>query len=368
MVGLSARSWRRSPASSTPCCARLRGADHRDVGAVVFCGSGTSRSTRPPQPIPPRVRQHSSCVQFGSGKVSRGSHSRSADRLLVPQGRASAVSLIMVDVSQLDCVAADERAFRALGPAAGSRVRAKRSDRARRFHQSADRGAVRRAGGDHRRSRSCSIRWPPLADYINHLARMHVIATIDADPDLARFYEIDWQVIPNLMMDLVVPVLERVMNVYRRRPDLHHRELRADPVGHARAQPAALRPLVGAAADRVPAALQQRLPRRHDELRVRDRARRCGRWPPGCGCASAASMLRLARLDAVRAGAVLLPSVRGRPLWPRAAGLRALPAVARSMRARPRPQLAELMRPRWRCRRSSISSPPVCRSCRSCRS
>jgi hypothetical protein len=56
--------------------------------------------------------------------------------------------------------------------------------------------------------------WPPLADYINHLARMHVIATVDSDPDLARFYEIDWQIIPNLMMDLVVPVLQQVMNVY----------------------------------------------------------------------------------------------------------------------------------------------------------
>jgi hypothetical protein len=56
---------------------------------------------------------------------------------------------------------------------------------------------------------------PPISDYINHLARMHVIASGSSDPDLSRYYEIDWQVIPNLMMDLVVPVLERVMNVYR---------------------------------------------------------------------------------------------------------------------------------------------------------
>jgi hypothetical protein len=55
---------------------------------------------------------------------------------------------------------------------------------------------------------------PPLSDYVNHLARMHAIATIDSDPDLARFYAVDWQIIPNLMMDLVVPVLHRVMNVY----------------------------------------------------------------------------------------------------------------------------------------------------------
>ena len=56
--------------------------------------------------------------------------------------------------------------------------------------------------------------WPPLGDYINHLARMHVIASIGRDPDLALFYEIHWQVIPNLMMDLIVPILQRVMNVY----------------------------------------------------------------------------------------------------------------------------------------------------------
>ncbi len=55
---------------------------------------------------------------------------------------------------------------------------------------------------------------PPLSDYINHLARMHVIAAINSDPDLARYYEIDWQVIPNLMMDLIVPQFERLMNVY----------------------------------------------------------------------------------------------------------------------------------------------------------
>jgi hypothetical protein len=56
--------------------------------------------------------------------------------------------------------------------------------------------------------------WPPLSDYINHLARMHVIAAVGSDPDLALFYQIEWQVIPNLMMDLIVPILERFMNVY----------------------------------------------------------------------------------------------------------------------------------------------------------
>jgi hypothetical protein len=56
--------------------------------------------------------------------------------------------------------------------------------------------------------------WPPMSDYINHLARMQVIASVKSDPDLARFYEIDWQLLPNLMMDLIVPPLLRVVNIY----------------------------------------------------------------------------------------------------------------------------------------------------------
>jgi hypothetical protein len=55
---------------------------------------------------------------------------------------------------------------------------------------------------------------PPLSDYVNHLARMHVIATIAKNPLLAQYYEIDWQVIPNLTMDLIVPLLARFMNIY----------------------------------------------------------------------------------------------------------------------------------------------------------
>ena len=55
---------------------------------------------------------------------------------------------------------------------------------------------------------------PPLSDYINHLSRMHVIAAIAGDSNLARFYQVDWQVIPNLMMDMILPVLVRVMSIY----------------------------------------------------------------------------------------------------------------------------------------------------------
>jgi hypothetical protein len=55
---------------------------------------------------------------------------------------------------------------------------------------------------------------PPISDYINHLSRMHVIATIGRDSDLARFYQVNWEVIPNLMMDMILPVLVRVMSIY----------------------------------------------------------------------------------------------------------------------------------------------------------
>jgi hypothetical protein len=55
---------------------------------------------------------------------------------------------------------------------------------------------------------------PPISDYVNHLSRMHVIATIGRDSDLARFYQVKWEVIPNLMMDMILPLLVRVMSIY----------------------------------------------------------------------------------------------------------------------------------------------------------
>lgn len=59
-----------------------------------------------------------------------------------------------------------------------------------------------------------SVAVPPMADYVNHLARMNVIALQGSDPFLDAFYRIDWQLIPNLAMDLIVPPLTRVMSVY----------------------------------------------------------------------------------------------------------------------------------------------------------
>lgn len=55
---------------------------------------------------------------------------------------------------------------------------------------------------------------PPLSDYVNHLSRMHAIAALGKNQQLAEFYEVNWQIIPNLTMDLVVPVLAQWMSVY----------------------------------------------------------------------------------------------------------------------------------------------------------
>lgn len=55
---------------------------------------------------------------------------------------------------------------------------------------------------------------PPLSDYVNHLARMHVIADLSRNQQLATYYQLNWQVIPNLAMDAIVPSLARLVNVY----------------------------------------------------------------------------------------------------------------------------------------------------------
>ncbi|MSP00481.1 MAG: hypothetical protein EXR07_05440 [Acetobacteraceae bacterium] len=55
---------------------------------------------------------------------------------------------------------------------------------------------------------------PPLLDYPNHLARLFVLAFVDADPVLARFYQPHWAIIPNLALDLTVPPLLRALPVH----------------------------------------------------------------------------------------------------------------------------------------------------------
>ncbi len=57
-------------------------------------------------------------------------------------------------------------------------------------------------------------RLPPISDYVNHLARMHVLKTISQNSQLAQFYDVHWQAIPNLTMDLLVPIFARAFNIY----------------------------------------------------------------------------------------------------------------------------------------------------------
>ena len=55
---------------------------------------------------------------------------------------------------------------------------------------------------------------PGLGDMLNHLARMHVLATIRRSSDLQRYFEVQWAPIPYLAMDAIVPLLARLVTIY----------------------------------------------------------------------------------------------------------------------------------------------------------
>lgn len=49
--------------------------------------------------------------------------------------------------------------------------------------------------------------YPPLADYPNHLARIHILSRLGDDPILSEIYAANWSIVPNLAMDgLLVPL------------------------------------------------------------------------------------------------------------------------------------------------------------------
>lgn len=50
----------------------------------------------------------------------------------------------------------------------------------------------------------------PLADYANHLARLHILSHWTDSEPLRRYYDIEWAAIPNLASDLLVPPLVRL--------------------------------------------------------------------------------------------------------------------------------------------------------------
>ena len=55
---------------------------------------------------------------------------------------------------------------------------------------------------------------PGLTDYPNHLARMYILAAHDRSPDLSGFYDIDWQPIPYLAMDVMFRGLRWIDSIY----------------------------------------------------------------------------------------------------------------------------------------------------------
>jgi hypothetical protein len=58
------------------------------------------------------------------------------------------------------------------------------------------------------------VKVPPTADYVNHLARNYIIAFGADDPLLSTFYTIQWKLVPNLAMDLIVPPLAHLVGIF----------------------------------------------------------------------------------------------------------------------------------------------------------
>lgn len=54
---------------------------------------------------------------------------------------------------------------------------------------------------------------PPLLDYPNHLARMYIINSLNASEYLSVYYDIDWGILPNLAMDVIVRFLASAVPV-----------------------------------------------------------------------------------------------------------------------------------------------------------
>jgi hypothetical protein len=58
------------------------------------------------------------------------------------------------------------------------------------------------------------VRVPGLGDYLNHLARMHIVSDIDRSEALRGFYQVHWQAMPYLAMDATFVVLNHIATIY----------------------------------------------------------------------------------------------------------------------------------------------------------
>jgi hypothetical protein len=59
-----------------------------------------------------------------------------------------------------------------------------------------------------------SVLVPPLVDYPNHLARMHILSAYADSVALQANYVVSWKLEPYLAMDLIVPQLAHFMSIY----------------------------------------------------------------------------------------------------------------------------------------------------------
>lgn len=55
---------------------------------------------------------------------------------------------------------------------------------------------------------------PFMADYPNHLARMYAIGALGHDALLARYYEIEWRLVPDLAVDAILPLLAKAAGIF----------------------------------------------------------------------------------------------------------------------------------------------------------
>lgn len=59
-----------------------------------------------------------------------------------------------------------------------------------------------------------SVEIPGLGDYLNHLARIHILTSIDSSPYLRRYYEVHWAPVPYLTMDIVISFFAKFLPLY----------------------------------------------------------------------------------------------------------------------------------------------------------
>jgi hypothetical protein len=59
-----------------------------------------------------------------------------------------------------------------------------------------------------------SVRVPVLGDYVNHLARIHILTTIRRSAALQQFYQDNWHFVPYFGMDLPVGGLSHIVDIY----------------------------------------------------------------------------------------------------------------------------------------------------------